>query len=77
MSEYPQYRYDFWAVAFDDGRGNRMRDRWRLTAGSFEEACEMAQALHDDESAEYGFEQEVYTGYDLIEVSTIETLTTA
>lgn len=69
-------RYDFWAIIKDDERG-KVSDRWRLQAGSFEEACEMAQQLQDDECVEYGYDQEVYIRYDLIEVSDVETFSKA
>lgn len=59
-------RYDFWAVAYDDGEGNRIRDRHRLEAGSFEEACEIASERHQADIAEYGYEPEVYTEFELI-----------
>lgn len=59
-------RYMFNAYVLDNGRG-RMYDRWRLEAGSFEEACEIAQSLQDDEVAEYGYDKESYIRFELLE----------
>ena len=59
-------RYMFNAYVLDDG-GNRVYDRWRFKAGSFEEACEIAQYRQTEYELENGYEPELYTRFELLE----------
>lgn len=49
--------YNFFATA--EGEGWRVRDRWRLTAESFADACIMAQTYEDDPDILYTDFEEV------------------
>ena len=57
--------YDFFAIA--EGDGWVVKDRWRLTAESFADACIMAQELEDDPDILYTDFEEV--GYETINKS--------
>lgn len=43
--------YDFFAIA--EGDGWVVKDRWRLTADTFADACIMAQTFEDDPDVLY------------------------